>query len=185
VQGEEGFQVHAASRREGMRASGATDESLAQFLIRIADAVSRSAVDKKEITMFKKGLMIFAGLALSLSAAASTDFVVQNTPVYCGGGLQGTCTVYADAVESLTYYWNNNGNVQVSVYNSQGLLVDTYTGNVGSSPLLGFSNAVLTDQLGNAITVTAAMHQTRTLVRSGHNFYVYKSYVDSGTITFP
>jgi hypothetical protein len=133
--------------------------------------------------MKMKIALVIAGLALAGASQAGTDLVFQNTPVYCGAGTSGRCTVYSDAVETLSYYWNSSGNVQVSVYNSTGLLVDTYTGNVGGNPLLGFTNAVLTDVLGSSITITAAMHQTRTLIRSGHNYYLFKSYVDSGVVT--
>lgn len=125
-----------------------------------------------------KTFIVTAMLAFAGASFAGTTLDFNRTPIACGDKVSGRCTVYSDAVQTVSLYWASGGNVQVSIYNSAGLLVDTYTGNVGGDPKAGFTNAVLTDVLGNAISVTAAMHHNVT-----YRTFVYHNYVDSGSIT--
>jgi hypothetical protein len=130
-----------------------------------------------------KKILVMALLAAASIASASTTTVFNALSGVCGTATGGRCTVYVDTVETISYYWASSGNVQLSIYNADGLLVDTYTGNVGSNPLDGFTNAVLADVLGNTVSVSATMHLQRVLIRSGHNYYVYRAFVDSGSVT--
>lgn len=111
-----------------------------------------------------KAMIIAALLAASGMAQAATSY--DLVPGGCGTNTYGGCTVYQDATTRLNLSWNVNGSLVLVRYDN-GAISDTYSANIGASPLNGVSNAVLTDAAGNAAQVSGTFATRRTCVGSG------------------
>ena len=140
---------------------------------------------------------IIASAILVVSAAfahqaKAADLGLNTTPVLCGNATSGRCTVYDDGVTRYSWYWywnGTSGNASLTQYgidsNNVLFVQDVYNATLTSTPRNGLANLYLTDQVGNSVSFSYAGHEARVLIRSGHNYYQYKTYVDSGTITLP
>jgi hypothetical protein len=135
---------------------------------------------------------LIALMMLVSGAAQAADLTMNAVPTLCGNGTSGSCDVYNDGVTVYRWYWywgGTYGNASLTQYgiDSAGtrFVEVTYKTNLTASPRGGVSNIVLVDPLGSTVGVSYAGHTTSTLIRSGHNFYSYKTYVDSGSVTTP
>jgi len=113
-------------------------------------------------------------------------------PTLCGSGFSGSCDVYNDGITVYSWYWywgGSYGNASLTQYgiDSEGtrFVENTYKTNLAANPRLGVGNLVLIDQLGSAVGVSYLGHTVTTLIRSGHNYYRYQTYIDSGIVTTP
>lgn len=140
--------------------------------------------------------IIIAAIALfgAVTAQADSGTVYDvTTSLSCGTSYTGTCTIANDGVDKITFHWTSAGVLQVVDYTVvstdangyQTLAVkDVYNGNNGSNPRsYDVVNQILTDALGNGVLVNLQLTPHSRLNRSGHNYYVYSTTVDGGSIS--
>lgn len=116
------------------------------------------------------------------SAAVQAETLNLDNALICGQGTAGRCTVYQDESEQFVLYWNVDGHVTVTDYDTvTGVTLDVYATNLLRDPRLGLSNEVLTGTIGS-ITVSGNLTTYRYLIRSGHNYYVYRTKFTDGLL---
>ena len=131
-------------------------------------------------------MKIFALIALlAVTGVASADTLALDT-LPCGNAASGTCNVYDDGGSVMQLYWNANGTVRLTGYTRDDNNVlsagQTYATNLGTNPTNGINGAVLADPLGAAVTLTGTFQVQRILIRSGHNYYVWRTRFLGGSI---
>ena len=124
-------------------------------------------------TLFALTLLAVTGVASALDL---------NNALICGQTTAGRCTVYQDDTDQLVLYWNVDGHVTLTDYDAQtGETIDVYATNLFRDPRLGLVNEVLTGTTGN-ITLSGNLTSYRYLIRSGHNYYVWRTRFTDGTL---
>lgn len=135
----------------------------------------------------KAFVILLITLGAALAAQASTEFIFTSpADTYCGNASSGKCVVYADGTQSfeLFWYWNGTtGNMQVTEKDATGATTHVYAGKLSSSLRAGVDNVMLTDSFGGAVTISYTGHTAKRLVTSGHNYWRFYTYVDSGKLT--
>ena len=131
-------------------------------------------------------MKIFALIALlAATGVASADTLALDT-LTCGNATSGTCNVYDDGNTVMQLYWNANGTVRLTSYlrdaNNVLSAGQTYTANLGTNPTNGITGALLADPLGEAVTLSGTFVVQRILIRSGHNYYVWRTRFQGGSI---
>jgi len=131
-------------------------------------------------------MKIFALIALlAVTGVASADTLALDT-LNCGNAASGTCNVYDDGDAVMQLYWNANGTVRLTSYTRDANNIlsagQIYSANLGTNPTLGLDGVVLADPLGEAVTLTGTFLVQRILIRSGHNYFVWRTRFQGGTI---
>jgi hypothetical protein len=131
---------------------------------------------------------LFSALALValliFGAQAHADTLTLNVAPVCGTTQSGRCVVYQDATDQLVLFWEIGGNVTVTDIDvATGSTLNVYATNLFRDPKLGLDHEVLQGAGAASAILSGSFEVTRTLIRSGHNYYVWRTKFLGGSFT--
>lgn len=124
-----------------------------------------------------KTFLVLCMLALpALFGSARADTLTLNAAPICGNTQAGRCVVYQDATDQLVLYWEIGGNVTLTDIDVQtGATLNVYATNLFRDPKLGLDHEVMQGAGAASGVLSGSFEVVRTLIRSGHNYYVWRT----------